>query len=119
MQFELDFSNKDNALYPGMYGQARLPVLESRPVMTIPSSSLVFNADGTQVAVVKDGKVHFQKVAVGRDLGTQLEIIGGLSDDDVVVSNPGERLTDGVEVQVADKTGQEAKPQGEKVAEKS
>jgi len=122
MQFELDFPNKDNALYPGMYGQARLPVLQSRPVMTIPSSSLVFNADGTQVAVVKDGKAHFQKVAVARDLGTQLEIVDGLSSDDDVVTNPGERLTDGVGVQVADKPGrnstQEQKPQGEKVADK-
>ena len=123
MQFELDFPNKDNALYPGMYGQARLPIAQTQPVMTIPSSSLVFNADGTQVAMVKDGKAHFQKVAVGRDLGTQLEIVDGLSPDDQVVTNPGERLTDGVEVQVAQKpasnSAQDQKPQGEKVAEKS
>jgi RND family efflux transporter MFP subunit len=103
IQFELDFPNKDNALYPGMYGQARLPVATARQVLTIPSSSLVFNADGTQVAVVQDDKAHFRKVSVGRDLGTQLEIEDGLSPDDVVVTNPGERLTDGVEVQVAAK----------------
>jgi RND family efflux transporter MFP subunit len=120
MRFELDFPNKDNALYPGMYGQARLPVTQSQPVMTIPSSSLVFNADGTQVAVVKDGKAHFQKITIGRDLGTQLEIVDGLSPDDVVVSNPGERLTDGVAVQIAEQPGQQQKPaQGEKLAEKS
>lgn len=116
MQFELDFPNKDNALYPGMYGTARLPVTQARPVMTIPSSSLVFNADGTQVAVVRDGKAYFQKITVGRDLGTQLEVVDGLSADDVVVSNPGERLVDGVEVQVAGKPGEQGKPQGEKVA---
>ena len=122
MQFELDFPNNDNALYPGMYGQARLPITQSDPIMTIPSSSLVFNADGTQVAVIKDNKAHFQKISVGRDLGTQLEVIAGLSPDDQVVSNPGERLTDGVEVQVAAKPGaapDQGKPQGEKVAEKS
>jgi RND family efflux transporter MFP subunit len=122
MQFELDFPNKDNALYPGMYGQARLPVVLAQPIMTIPSSSLVFNADGTQVAVIRDNKVHFQKISVGRDLGTQLEVIDGLSADDQVVTNPGERLTDGVEVQVAAKPGagpDQGKPQGEKVAEKS
>jgi multidrug efflux pump subunit AcrA (membrane-fusion protein) len=86
-----------------MYGQARLPVTLTRPSMTIPSGALVFNADGTQVALVKDGKAHFQKISVGRDLGTQLEIVDGLSPDDVVVSNPGERLTDGVQVQIASK----------------
>jgi membrane fusion protein, multidrug efflux system len=120
MQFELDFPNKDNALYPGMYGQARLPIAQTDPVLTIPSSSLVFNADGTQVAIVRDGKAHFQKVSVARDLGTQLEVVDGLSQDDQVVTNPGERLTDGVEVQVAGKPGQEQqRPQGEKVAEKN
>jgi multidrug efflux pump subunit AcrA (membrane-fusion protein) len=118
MQFELDFPNKDNLLYPGMYGQARLPVVQTRPTMTIPSSSLVFNAEGTQVAVVKDGKAYFQKVAIGRDLGTQLEIVEGLSGDDQVVTNPGERLSDGVEVQVAQKASPDQKPQGEKVAQK-
>jgi membrane fusion protein (multidrug efflux system) len=116
MQFELDFPNKDNALYPGMYGQARLPVTQTRPVMMIPSSALVFNAEGTQVAVVRDGKASFQKITVGRDLGTQLEVVDGLTVDDEVVSNPGERLTDGVEVQVAGKPGEQGKPQGEKVA---
>jgi hypothetical protein len=49
-------------------------------------------------------------------LGTQLEVVDGLSADDVVVSNPGERLVDGVEVQVAGKPGDQGKPQGEKVA---
>ena len=86
------------------------------PVLTIPSSSLVFNAEGTQVAVVQDGKAYFRKISVGRDLGTQLEVVDGLTADDVVVSNPGERLVDGVEVQVAGKPGGQGKPQGEKVA---
>ena len=122
MQYELDFANKDNALYPGMYGQARLPVEQTSPVMMVPSSCLVFNADGTQMAVVKDGKAHFQKVSVGRDLGTQLEVVEGLSPDDEVVANPGERLTDGVEVQVASKPGSapdQKVQQGEKLAAKS
>jgi RND family efflux transporter MFP subunit len=120
MQVELDFPNKDNALYPGMYGQARLPITLNHPTLTIPSSSLVFNADGTQVAVVQDDKAHFRKITVGRDFGTQLEVVDGLSSDDVVVTNPGERLTDGGPVQVAQKPVQaQGKPQGEKVAERS
>jgi membrane fusion protein, multidrug efflux system len=123
MQFELDFPNKDGALYPGMYGQARLPIVQTRPVVTIPSSSLVFNTQGTQVSVVRDGKAYFQKVDVSRDLGTALEVEKGLTPDDVVITNPGERITDGVDVQLAKKPpapGQDQnKPQGEKVAEKS
>jgi hypothetical protein len=96
----LDFRNPNGELYPGMYGQAILPLSEARPAMIVPSGALVFNADGVQMAVVRDGKAHFQKVTVGRDLGTELEITDGLSPDDQVVTNPGERLSEGVSVTI-------------------
>jgi RND family efflux transporter MFP subunit len=98
--FELDFINTDGSLLPGMYGQARLPVANPQPVLTIPSSAMLFNAAGTQVAVVQDGKAHYQKVTVGRDLGTELEISNGLSPDDQVIVNPSEKLSEGVDVQI-------------------
>jgi len=99
LTFELDFTNSDGALYAGMYGQARLPITEARPTLTIPSSALIFDSSGVRVAVVRDGRIHFQPVTVGRDLGTELEITDGLSPDDLVVGNPGERLAEGGGVQ--------------------
>lgn len=99
--FEVDFDNSGGLLYPGMYGQARLPTSEPTPPLTIPSSALIFNAAGTQVALVRDGKIHLQKIVVGRDLGDQLEITSGISADDLVVANPGERLTEGVDVKMS------------------
>jgi RND family efflux transporter MFP subunit len=101
LPFELEFVNSDGALYPGMYGQARLPITNPHPMLTIPSSTLIFNAGGSQVAVVRDGKVHYQKITVGRDLGTELEIADGLSADDMIVTNPGERLSEGLSVKIA------------------
>jgi RND family efflux transporter MFP subunit len=98
--FEIDFDNSDGALYAGMYGQARLPTSEPTPPLTIPSSAMIFNAQGTQVAVVRDGVVHLQKVMIGRDLGTELEITSGVSKDDQVISNPGERISEGVKVKI-------------------
>jgi membrane fusion protein, multidrug efflux system len=99
LPYELDFVNKDGALYAGMYGQARLPISEAQPTLTIPSSALIFNASGVQIATVRDNKIHLQKITVGRDLGTELEVTDGLSADDKVVSNPGARLAEGVTVQ--------------------
>jgi len=100
LQFELDFQNADGQLYAGMYAQARLPVAQSEPTLTIPSSALVFGPAGLQVAIVKDGKTHFQKVTAGRDMGVEIEIATGISADDEVVGNPGERLSEGGDVQV-------------------
>src|SRR5439155_2261217 len=96
MMVELHFRNKDSALVPGMYGQLRLPITDSKPTLTIPTSALVFNADGLRVNIVRDGKIHVQLLKVGRDFGTEIEVASGLSDQDRVVTNPGEKLAEGV-----------------------
>ncbi|MBV8779838.1 MAG: efflux RND transporter periplasmic adaptor subunit, partial [Phycisphaerae bacterium] len=116
ISFEVDFPNSDNKLYAGMYGQIRLPVTIEKPVLMIPTGALIFNATGTQVAVVVNNQAHLRAITVGRDLGTQLEVSEGLSADDVVIANPGERLVEGVNVQIVGKTNTSATP--DKVASK-
>ena len=89
-----------------MYGQIEIPLVNNTPVLVIPSSAMIFDETGTKVAVVGDDrKIRFKKIAVGRDLGTELEVTGGLTLDDAVVTNPGERLAEGAEVNVAATTG--------------
>jgi len=102
MSFEVDFPNADDALVTGMYGNLRLGISEAHPVLIIPTSALIFDANGTRVAVVQDGKVRFQPVKVGQDMGTQMEITDGLSKDDEIVAAPGEMLTEGSAVQIAE-----------------
>ena len=46
-------------------------------------------APGDYKLQVDGDKVKFQKVTVGRDLGTDLEVTGGLSDGQRVIANPG------------------------------
>ncbi len=99
MQIELDFPNPKNELYAGMYGTARVAVSDEQPLLSIPSGALIFNASGVQVATVREGKIHFQKIAVGRDMGTELEVRDGLSRENLIVTSPGERLTEGLAVQ--------------------
>jgi RND family efflux transporter MFP subunit len=102
MPFELHFPNKDNQLFAGMYGTAKLQLSQEHPVLLVPTAALRFDADGVQVATVKDQKIHLQKVQPGRDLGTELEIVSGLNPDDQVVTNPAERITEGSSVRVID-----------------
>ncbi len=90
MPFELHFPNPKNELYPGMYGQIRLDISQSNPVLLVPSSALVFNAKGVQIAIVRDDKVHFQAVTLGNDRGQVLEVTSGLLPTDRVIANPGE-----------------------------
>ena len=86
------------ALLPGMYVQASFKITHETPPLVIPGPALVDNASGTQVAVVDHGKVHFKKVEVGQDFGSEIEIVGGLSGDEEVIANPGERVVEGVAV---------------------
>ena len=45
--------------------------------------------DGTVVAVVLPGHtVHLAKIAVGRDYGDRLEVLGGLQEGDTIIANP-------------------------------
>jgi RND family efflux transporter MFP subunit len=104
MRVEVQCANPDDALYAGMYGTAHLPITKDVSSIIVPTSALMFQADGTKVAVVEDGKIRTQKVAVGRDFGTELEILDGLKGDEQVVTSPGQRIADGVAVTVAKKS---------------
>jgi hypothetical protein len=66
---------------------------------------LLFRAEGLQVAVVSsNGVVELRKVQVGRDFGQTVEIIGGVTPADRVITNPSDSLVTGIKVMVAGPT---------------
>ena len=44
-------------------------------------------------------KVHYRKVQLGRDFGTEIAVIDGLTEGDRVVVHPGDDLPEGTRVQ--------------------
>jgi RND family efflux transporter MFP subunit len=103
LRYEIDVPNKDGLLFSGMFGSVRLPVKPEQPPMMVPTSAVVFDSKGTRVWVVEDNKVKSKSIEIGRDYGTELEARSGLSGKESVVTNPGERLAEGVDVQVVNK----------------
>lgn len=96
---EIKLPNPDAALLPGMYVQATFTVTREHPPLVIPSSSLIITPEGARVAVVKgDHIAHYQPVELGLDFGKEVEVLSGLTASDRIVTNPGERLADGVQV---------------------
>ena len=100
LRVEIDVTNAENLLFAGMYGEVRLPITRA-PALLIPTSATLFDTEGTRVALVKDDRVHFQKVTLGRDLGKNIEVLEGLHPDDLVIRNPGQRLVEGGPVRTA------------------
>jgi len=48
----------------------------------------------------EDGTVSYQKIELGRRMGSEYEVLSGLKDGDVVVTGGQIRLKDGIKVSV-------------------
>jgi RND family efflux transporter MFP subunit len=95
---EIDIPNPDGALPAGIYCSVELKVPRKTPSFTIPAEALLFNRNGMQAAVVKDGKAEIRTVRVARDLGTRVEIDAGLRAGERVILNPPVTLGNGSSV---------------------
>jgi hypothetical protein len=75
----------------------------------LPSNTLLFRAEGPQVAVVKpDGHVELRNIVIGRDFGRTLEILSGITATDRVIENPPDSIVSGTVVRVAEAVPAEA-----------
>jgi RND family efflux transporter MFP subunit len=95
---EVDIPNSDGALTAGVYCTIELHIPRKTPSFLVPAEAIIFNRDGMQVAVIEDGTAHIRKLAVTRDLGTQVEVGGGVKQGEQVIVNPSVNLVDGSRV---------------------
>jgi RND family efflux transporter MFP subunit len=101
MLTEVQIDNRDGSLLPGMYAQVKFTLAEPHAALIIPTSSLVIDHGGMHVVTVGDNKkIHFVPVVIGRDMGTQVEILRGIGGSDTLVASPGDLLHDGQDVEV-------------------
>ncbi len=99
---EVDVPNKDGRLLPGSFGEVHFQPDINVDRVTIPVNAMLFRRQGAQVAVVDaNGKVQLRHITIGRDYGTTLEIVGGVSVNDRVIVNPSDSIEDGQQVKVA------------------
>lgn len=98
---EVDVPNKSGQLLPGGYAQVHLLVGVKGTRLQVPVNALLFRAEGLRAVVVDaNHKTHLQQLAIGRDYGTALEVLQGLSPDDWIVLNPPDSLDEGMLVNV-------------------
>jgi len=98
---ELDVVNSSGTLLPGLYAEVHFQVPVPAGSIVLPTSSVLFQAEGTQVGVVNDrNRVELRKVSLGRDFGNTVEILSGVGPDDRVIANPPDYLVDGMAVSV-------------------
>ncbi len=101
LKVEVDMPNPDRVLVPGMYVDVRFD-LPSKGQAEVPAAVLLFRSQGPEVAVVKEGIVHFRKVAIVRDNGNTVEIGSGIAVGDQVALNISNQITEGEKVEVSE-----------------
>lgn len=90
LRTEVDLDNRDGHLRLGMFGQLSIPLETHRDVIAIPRMSFFSNPafDGMLVYRVVDGRLRETKVRIGPQSDDQSEVVDGLSEGDLLVTNP-------------------------------
>jgi len=109
------FPNEDNALFPNQFVNTRLLVETKKDAVIIPVAAIQYGTQGTYVYVVdatdpKAATVSMKKVVVGTIDGDKAEITSGVDENDVVVIDGVDKLTNGSKVILS--TGDDSKKQG-------
>jgi len=99
---ELHADNPDGELQPGAYAQVDFELPSNPNVVRIPTSAMIFRERGTEVATIApDDTVELRPITLGRNLGTEVEVVKGLTASDRVVNSPPDSLSTGDKVRIA------------------
>jgi RND family efflux transporter MFP subunit len=99
VQFEVD--NADYALLAGSYTDVHLKLPSNKNHVRLPVNTLIFRAKGMQVATIDgESKALLKPITIGRDLGDVVEVVAGLTPDEIVILNPPDSLFSGQKVHV-------------------
>jgi RND family efflux transporter MFP subunit len=91
---------KDHPLRAGMFGKVMFNSIARTEVVSIPRQALVGSLKNPQVFVLEQETARLRTIVVGSETGTELGIVSGLQDGDLVVVNGQNNLKDSMSVEV-------------------
>ncbi|MDE5925021.1 MAG: efflux RND transporter periplasmic adaptor subunit, partial [Muribaculaceae bacterium] len=98
---EITVPNPGGRILPGMFGRVQLDLGHARRAVVPDKAVEKQRGSGNYfVYVLRDGKVSYSQVQLGRRLGDRYEIIEGVEPGAQVVVSEKSRLTDGTAVEV-------------------
>jgi len=67
----------------------------------LPVNTLLFRSEGLRIAVIGDGKhAELKPITLGHDFGSEVEVIAGLTGNELVIINPPDSIVSGEEVRI-------------------
>jgi RND family efflux transporter MFP subunit len=108
-------ANPEGELMPGGYTEVHLTLPAHGSFVRLPVNTLLFRAEGMQVAVVgADHKAQLKNITIGRDFGKEVEVVAGIAPGDSIIVNPPDSLISGETVRIAEPEKTEEKKGGKK-----
>lgn len=114
VRLKAEFANKDNALFPNQFVNARVLMETMHGVTLVPSFAIQTSPQGKFVYLVNENRtVSVRPVKIGVYEGETVSIAEGVSPGDLVVVRGAERLKEGSRVELqtqgSDSTGKDGK----------
>ena len=101
MLTELHIDNKNGELYAGLFAEVSFLFKPEQPYFIVPGAAVIIRAGDPKIAVLDDNNiVHLKTVKIGIDDGKSMQIIDGLETNDRIITNPTEKIKEGVHAQV-------------------
>ncbi|CAB3395512.1 efflux RND transporter periplasmic adaptor subunit [Kyrpidia spormannii] len=97
---DVEISNADGKLKPGMVAQVTLEGLPPVRGLVIPASAIVETADGPKVFTVVNNVAHQHLIQIGAVDSQHVQVVKGLNEGDVLVVAGQELLGEGAQVTV-------------------
>jgi RND family efflux transporter MFP subunit len=102
---EIELENAGEHLKAEMFARVDLNLATEREVLLVPRDALVYRNDRQGVFVVDGETARFQPVATGLTEGDMVEIVDGVTEQEIVVSRGANLLQNGDRIQVLSPEG--------------
>jgi len=107
---EVDVDNASGELMPGSYAQVHLRLSSAHDAaLIVPVNTLLFRPESVMVAVLQKDHAILTPIKIGRDFGSEVEVVSGLNASDSVILNPSDSLVSGAQVRVVQEPAPKAK----------
>lgn len=102
MTTEIEISNSDLALRPGMWASVEIELQKKENALLVPAEALVTEKNKNSVFVVRNDAAQKVSVTTGFDDGVNVEILKGCGPNDAVIVAGKQSITDGQKVQATE-----------------
>lgn len=97
-----ELPNPEGRLKPGMFLTVKL-IRESEPALLIPEQAVIPENERQFVYVVREGTAHKREIRTGRRQPGVVEVLSGLEEGEVIVTEGAHKLVDGMPVDGAER----------------